>query len=99
MLIVAGTITVDPGQVDNLRDASTAMMEATLEETGCHQYVFSEKLDQPGTIQIFEIWQSPEELEAHFQTPHMATFQQALAGLTIHSRELHRYEVANITAM
>ena len=99
MLIVAGTITVDPDQVDELRDAATVMMAATLQETGCHQYVFSESLAAAGTIQIFEIWQSADELAAHFETPHMATFQRALQNLTVHSRELHRYEVANIAKM
>lgn len=99
MLIVSGTITVDPQDVDKLRAAATIMMAATLEETGCHQYVFSEHLATPGTIQIFELWQSPDELEAHFETPHMATFRRALGELTVQSRDVYRYEVANMAKM
>ena len=99
MLIVAGTITVDPADVERLRDAATTMMQATLQETGCHQYVFSESLAEPGTIQIFELWQSSDELELHFQTPHMATFREALGTLDVKSRELYRYEVAGMDKM
>ena len=99
MLIVAGTITIDPAHVDDLRSAADVMMAATLQETGCHEYRFSESLSSPGTIQIFEIWQSEDELAAHFETPHMATFRRALGNLDVKSRELHRYEVANIAKM
>ncbi len=99
MLIVAGTISIDPAQVDDLRAAADVMMAATLQETGCHEYRFSESLASPGTIQIFEMWQSEEELAAHFETPHMATFRRVLENLDIRGRELHRYEVANIAKM
>ncbi len=99
MLIVAGTITIDPAHVDDLRSAAEVMMAATLQETGCHEYRFSESLASPGTIQVFEIWQSEEELAAHFETPHMATFRRVLANLDVQGRELHRYEVANVAKM
>lgn len=99
MLIVAGTISVDPDDVEKLRAAASVMMAATLEETGCHQYVFSESLASPGTIQIFEMWQSIDELNAHFETPHMATFRRVLGALTVHSRDIYRYQVANIAKM
>jgi len=99
MLIVAGTISIDPSDLESLRGALGPMVEATLEETGCHQYAFSESLTNPGTVHIFEIWQSPEELTAHFETRHMAEFRKTLDGLTILGRELHQYEVANVAKM
>lgn len=99
MLIVAGTISVNPEHVDELRDACDVMVRATLQEAGCHSYSFSQSLTDPGTVQIFEIWQSPEELEAHFATPHMATFRRVLDGIEITDRDIHRYEVANIAKM
>lgn len=95
MLIVGGTITIEPNQVDQLRPAVAAMVKATLSEPGCHEYSFSENLLEPGVIQVYEIWQTPEALEAHINTEHMATYKAAIADLNITSRELYRYEVAN----
>jgi len=95
MLIVAGNITIDPAHVDQLRSAAAAMMAATLEEPGCVEYVFSVSVADPGTVQIFEIWESAEDLEKHFEMPHMATFRETMGRLNVTGRDLSRYEVAS----
>lgn len=95
MIIVAGTITFDSADIHRLREPAAAMMAATHLEAGCREYVFSESLAEPGTVQVFEVWDSPEALEAHFATEHMATYRAALADLTITSRELYTYEASN----
>ena len=99
MLIVAGTIMVDPGHVEKLRAAVIDMVMATRGEEGCHEYVFSEALDDRGRIEIFEVWESADHLQAHFETEHMAEFQTALADLHIIDRDLKRYEVASSEPM
>lgn len=99
MLIVAGNLTIDPADVDTLRAAATEMMAATHQESGCIEYVFSVSVADPGTVQIFEIWESAADLDAHFNEPHMATFQAALANITITGSSLHRYEVASSEPM
>jgi quinol monooxygenase YgiN len=95
VLIVAGNLTVDPADIDRLQGAAAEMMAATRQEDGCIEYVFSVSMADPGTVQIFEIWESAEALEAHFTQPHMATFQAALADLTVTGSSLHRYEIAS----
>lgn len=95
MLIVAGTLTIDPADADKLAAAATTMMTETLKETGCHQYVFSQSFADPATIQIYELWQSDEELAAHFEMPHMADFRAALADVNVIRREIYKYEVGN----
>ena len=95
MLIVAGTITVDPADIDLLRPAAAEMMAATHREPGCIEYIFSISVADPGTVQIFEVWESAEDLEKHFTLPHMATFQAALKDMTITGRNLNRYEVSS----
>jgi quinol monooxygenase YgiN len=97
MLIVAGTIEIDPADADVLRAAAAPMMAATLAEPGCQQYVFSISVVDPSQVQVFEIWDSAEDLAAHFETAHMAEWRQALAdGVTIRGRNLHRYEIAGV---
>ena len=95
MLIVAGTISIDPDHVEQLRGAAATMMEATLKEPGCIEYVFSVSVADPGNVQIFEIWESAEDLDKHFTMPHMAVFGESLSQITITGRDLHRYEVAS----
>ena len=99
MLIVAGTINVDPADVDQLRVAAAEMMAATHKEPGNVEYVFSVSVADPGNVQIFEVWESGEDLEKHFTLPHMDTFQSMLKNITITGRSLHRYEVASFEPM
>lgn len=95
MLIVAGSITVDPADVDRLSEAAAAMMAATHEEPGNVEYVFSVSVADPGNVQIFEVWESAEDLEKHFTLPHMATFRAAMAELNVTGRSIHRYEISS----
>lgn len=80
MLIVAGTAKVDPSHISSMRSAVATMMETTRGEAGCHAYNLLEDPTRPGTIVIFELWESEAHLHAHFATPHMAAFNAALGG-------------------
>jgi len=95
MLIVAGNIQIDPADVERLRAAAADMMAATHQEPGCIEYVFSVSVSDPGAVQIFEVWESGADLEAHFEMPHMATFRALMADLTVSDRSITRYEVSS----
>lgn len=92
MLILSGTITVAPEDVARITDAAIAMMEATRAEPGCLEYEFAEVIGAPGTIRVFERWATHEALEEHFAAPHLAVWQEALAGATVRARDLCTYE-------
>lgn len=95
MLVIAGTIRIDPAQREGARAAAREMMEATRREPGCRSYVFSFDLDDPAVVHLFECWESAAALEAHFATPHMARFQQVVGGL-VRGSEIQRYEVSSV---
>jgi quinol monooxygenase YgiN len=95
LLIIAGTVTFDPAHTEAVKAGATAMMAATMEEEGCQDYVFSINLSDEATIQVFEIWDTEEQLQAHFKMPHMDDFQQVLAGIGITGRDLTKYQVAS----
>ena len=99
MLIIAGTIQIDPSKQDAVTPAALEVMKATRAESGCISYTFSTDLGEPGLIHVFEEWESQEALDAHFKTPHMATFQQAMAGFGIRSMKIQRYEVASVSPL
>ncbi len=95
MLVIAGHVTLDPAKRDAALPAAKEMMAETHKEAGCGAYVFSEDLDQPGRFLIFEEWESQEALDAHFKSPHMAKFQQAMGGFGVKEMVVHKYEITS----
>jgi len=80
MLIIEGWIKFGAGDLERLADAAKTMIAETHEEPGCLEYAFAQDLTDPTKMRIIERWVDEAALAAHFQTPHMAAFQAALAG-------------------
>ena len=96
MLVIAGTISLDPEKRDAAIEAAIPMMEATRKEAGCVSYAFSADLENPGDFRVFEEWESQAALDAHFKAPHMATFQAAMGGFGIRGMNVQKYEIAKV---
>lgn len=95
MLVVAGTITLDPGQRQTAEAAFDRMRAATLQEPGCLAYDAYLDRKDPGTVFVFERWRAQADLDAHFATPHMAAFGAALASCGVTAMEVRKYEVSS----
>ncbi len=80
MIMIEGWVRMDAADIDRLRPAAAAMIAATRQEDGCFEYAFSQDLVDAGLFRIVERWRDEAALAAHFQTPHMAAFQQALGS-------------------
>ena len=91
MVIVMGTVRVDPDAIERLRPAMEAMMAASRAEDGCLTYAYALDMLEPGLVRVSELWTDRASLEAHFRTPHMATWRQALAG-QVRERDIKLYE-------
>ncbi len=96
MLVIAGTIAIDPAGRDHAVAAATTMMAETLKEEGCISYTFSADLTDPGGFRIFEEWESQEALDAHFKAPHMAAFQSEFGKIGVREMKVQRYEIASV---
>jgi len=96
MIVIAGHVALDPARREQAIAVAREMMADTRREKGCISYTFSGDLDQPGRFRIFEEWESDEALRAHFASPHMARFQQAVGGLGVTEMAVQRYEVAKV---
>ncbi len=94
MLVVAGTIVVDPAKRDTASAAFDIMREATLKEPGCISYQSYFDRADPGTIFIFEEWEDDAALTAHFTAPHMADFGKAMGDFGVKSTDIQRYDVS-----
>ena len=99
MLIVAGTVRAPPQNLDGLRPHMEAMMAASRAEDGCFAYGYAEDVAEPGLIHVFERWRDQSALDAHFKTPHMATWRAAWPSFGVSDRRLFAYEVASERAL
>ena len=92
MIVVVGQFRVPPERMAEARPIMRKVMEATRAEAGCIEYNYAEDVLDPGLIRVSEVWESREQLAAHMQTAHMATWQQERAGLGLSGRAITVYE-------
>ena len=95
MLIIAGTLDVAPEQRAEVLALAEALMRATNEEPGNHEYLFTPDPFDAGRIRIFERWESEEALASHFGQPHMAEFGGALGKLDVRGSDLTKYSISD----
>jgi quinol monooxygenase YgiN len=80
-------ITAKPGSADQVEAALRTLAAATHEEQGCLGYSLHRGVQDPNVFTTIEKWRSPEDLEAHLHSDHIAqTFAVAgehLAGAPI----------------
>ena len=95
MIVIAGTFNVDPADRDKFAEAAKAVMAETVKEEGCHTYVFSLDIVDPGVVHILEKWDSEDNLKPHLRTDHIRTFGRALKELKVSGTKLMMYEVAS----
>ena len=96
MLIVAGTLNIDPEHRPAMLEAVRPMVTATRAEAGCREYVFSADPDDPSVVRLFELWDDEEALSAHLDSAHMAQWQSRAASLPIQSRDIAKYTISEI---
>jgi len=99
MLVIAARALVDPADLEKAMDAGRIMAEKSQAEPGCITYCFSQDLNNPNLIRIFEEWESQEDLDKHFQMPHMAEFQATLQTLNVKEIKAKKYDVSGVTDM
>jgi quinol monooxygenase YgiN len=99
VIVIVGTVRIDPDMIEVLRPAMEAMVAASRAEPGCIDYAYAHDLLEPGLIRVSEAWTSNEALAEHFTTPHMAIWRQALTALGPLNRHLTAYEVQSKRAI
>lgn len=96
MIIIAGTIDVDPEQFDACLAASTPLQKATRdEEPGCLAYCFAPDPVVAGRIQVYELWTDQESLAAHFQHPNFVNMRTTLGRFGLRGADNKKYRVTH----
>ena len=94
-LLIAGTVRVPAANLAGFRPHMLAMLEASRAEDGCIAYSYAEDVAEPGLIRVFEAWRDQAALDAHFKTPHMATWRSHWPAFGVSDRRLFAYEIAS----
>lgn len=74
MILVAGTVQLDPAHRQTNLAAIQTMMAASQAEAGCLAYVFSQDIADPNLLHLYELWADDDALQLHRQSSHMALF-------------------------
>jgi quinol monooxygenase YgiN len=97
MIIVSGTIVIDPANTARATELTTALMAATRAEPGNLTYGFYADIERPGHYQLYEEWESQEAIDGHNASDHFAAFMVASAELGIVSVEVNQFAVSDKT--
>jgi quinol monooxygenase YgiN len=60
-----------PGAESQLEDVLKSLIEPTRAESGCIDYTMHRDVEEPGVYYFYDNWRSQEDLDAHFEMPHM----------------------------
>ena len=96
MLMIIGTVRINPGKLEQARPIMARMIALTLDEDGCEEYSYSVDVLDSGLIHVQEIWRDQAALDRHFASAHIADWRAAWPDLGIHDRKLRLYDVANV---
>ena len=99
MIVVTGVIEIDAEHVWPATTAAAKMIKASRAEEGCIEYCFYVDITETRRFRVYEEWESEEALQAHFATPHMAEFREALKSFRILDRKIMKYEVNSVQGL
>jgi quinol monooxygenase YgiN len=93
VIIIAGTIDVDPERREAALEAGLRHMEATRAQKGCLDYSWSADGLIPGRIYVFERWESQEDLALHFEGPHYLNMRNTIAAHGLRAADVSKYRI------
>lgn len=99
MIIVAGTVRIEPSKLSEARGIMERMISASRAEDGCIEYSYSVDVLDPRVVHVFEVWRDRATLERHFKTPHLGEWRAAWPSFGISDRKLHTYEISASTPL
>ncbi len=93
LLTVVAKIRAKPGLEARVQEELLALVAPTRAEAGCLNYDLHRSQEEPGLFLFYENWRSPQDLDAHLQTPHLQRFLSLAADLLAAPVEITRWEM------
>ncbi|HLY58157.1 MAG TPA: antibiotic biosynthesis monooxygenase [Stellaceae bacterium] len=95
MIIVAGTLTVDPASVADYAAAVVELRRRALHEDGCSHYSLLVQDAAAGVFNVSEIWRDDEALRVHLSQPWITAFVERFQA-SVRAFALQIYDVASV---
>jgi quinol monooxygenase YgiN len=99
MIFVQGWVKAAEKDISKVIEAAIEMSKKSNEEEGCLDYCFAQDISEANLFHITERWKSEDDLNSHFQTPHMAAFNTAIAGIRFESMDVRMYSGDEVRIM
>lgn len=94
MIIVAGTVRIEPSKLGLARGEMEKMIKASRAEDGCITYSYAVDVIDPHIVHVFEAWRDRQALQRHFNMPHLADWRAAWSAIGVSDRNLLMYEIS-----
>ena len=93
MILIAGSIRLDPARVEEALEAGWPHIQAAREQRGCLAYRWSLEPREPGRVEVFEQWEDEAALSAHLEGPHYRNMLSTLGAHGLLSADVAKYRV------
>ncbi len=94
VLVEAAIVVGDPTTRDDVVAASVPTQQATRDdEPGCLVYCFAADPVRADLIQVYELWESEEALQAHLEHPNYFAMRGLLATAGVVSAESRKHRI------
>jgi len=90
VIIIAGTIELDPDQREAALAAGQPHIDGALTQDGCEAYTWAAD-HVPGRVQVFERWTGEAQLAAHFKGPHYLAMLKTMGAHGLISADVSKY--------
>ncbi|MFT5011375.1 MAG: quinol monooxygenase YgiN [Patiriisocius sp.] len=93
MIIISGTVDLDPAQMNAAMAAAKPLIEGALTQEGCMDYDWCPDPLTVGRLRVFERWESEAALVTHFQNNWYNDMRAALAQFGIRGADVLKYRI------
>lgn len=92
-ITVIARLKAKPGLESRLEELAKGLIEPTRAEAGCINYVLQRDLEDPAVYYFYENWRSQEDLDLHFQTPHIRRVMEIAPEILAEPLKLTKLEM------
>lgn len=96
MLVLAGSVRIDPERRDHVVGAAVEVMQQTRTQPGCISFVVSADLEDPGVLHVFQEWETAESFDRHLREPGVEGVRQQLGSLGVREIAVQRYAILSV---
>jgi quinol monooxygenase YgiN len=93
-ILINGTVQFSPQHAEQAMVEATQLMADTRSQQGCRHYVWSIDPARPGTVYVYENWETEADLAAHLAGPYYSGMLGLLGKYEMLGTDILKYKTA-----